>query len=93
MPRSTAEEVAREVSSKIMDDINRWATSPLHIAEALQGHHRTLQQSFTRVVIEYLKLQAQDYEDGHYDLRNEETCKWAHRLREEGLLDVGLPYI
>jgi hypothetical protein len=85
---------ATEAAGIVMDGVNRHSFSADQLAEAFLNHHRTLQQGFTRVVLAYLQKQAEMYEKGYYDLRNEDTCKWAKKLKDAGLLDnVGFRYV
>ena len=43
--------------------------------EEFQRTHPTLQQGIGRVIIELIQHGAEQYELGHYDLRNEAWCK------------------
>jgi hypothetical protein len=79
-------EKAREISRVIND----FGFSPSEVAEAMANEHRTLQQSFTSLCLEWLRLCAS--EDYRYDGRNE----LSHIVAKElvGDKDIhGLPMI
>lgn len=57
----------QRVASKIADLVNS-SLSEKEIAKAMTQEHRTLQQTFTRLAIEWLKVCASD--DYRYDERN-----------------------
>lgn len=45
-------------------------------AKAMACEHRTLQQSFTRMIVEYLKLQAQERDDA----RNQASIDFSKKV-------------
>jgi len=61
--------------------------------KVVHGTHRTLQQNIMRVFIECIKLWAEDYKAGRYDLRNEATCKLAAEIVEKFRDEIYLPCV
>jgi len=55
--------------------------------------HRTLQQSSMAVMMECMKLWAEMYDKGWYDLRNEQTCKLAKKIVDEFKDEIYMPFI
>lgn len=71
--------------------LNDFSFSPKDFCKCFERiAHRTMQQSFTRLCIEWLKTCASD--DYHYDGRNEASHEVAKKLmtNEE---DINLPFI
>lgn len=60
--------------------------------KSLVHDHPTLQQSTFRLMMEALRMWAKKYDEGHYDLRNEQTCKMA-KMMLEAVKDEGIPFI
>lgn len=61
---------------------------------AMTSMHRTLQQSFTRLIVLWFKQLAEMHDKGLYDLRNEASCKLAKevmKLEESG--KTSLPFV
>ena len=86
----TAVEVAKEVSSLI----NSMSDGPTEVfLDEMNHDHRTLQQSFTKLCVKWLELQAAK-EDGQFDGRNEASIelskKFVERLDEA---DRALPFV
>ena len=74
--------------------LNDFGFSPVLVCKNLEREHRTLQQSFTRLCIEWLKTCASD--EYRYDGRNEmshEVSKGLLDLAKENNLDLEIPYI
>lgn len=64
------------------------------LAEELHNTHRTLMQSTTGVLIQFIELLAEDYKNGFYDARNEASCKFAKKVMENtDSIDRALPFI
>lgn len=63
-------------------------------AEAMACDHRTLIQSKARLTIEFLRVLANHFDEGRYDLRNEGACR-AARVMVDALDGAGiaLPYV
>lgn len=61
--------------------------------QELSYGHRTLQQSFTRLCLAWLKHQASDFRNGNYDLRNEASCRLANNIVEKFSEQMHLPLI
>lgn len=74
--------------------VNSSRFDPKRRAEAMACDHRTLIQSKTRLVIEFLRVLARHHDEGRLDLRNEGACQ-AARIMVDALdsANVGLPYI
>ena len=80
----------RENSRIISRMVNNFSFSPEKVALALTAEHRTLQQTFTRLAIAWLRVCAS--EDYRYDGRNEASHIVAKELLE-GHDDLYLPFI
>ena len=76
--------------SDLMHEINSMAWSPTALADEVLTEHRTLQQSFGGGVLLTIDGWADAYQDGTYDLRNEDICRKAFIMRE-ALLAAGEP--
>lgn len=63
------ENASKEKAREIARIVNDFSFNPTKIAWELQREHRTLQQSFTSLCIEWLRLCAS--EEYRYDGRNE----------------------
>ncbi len=72
----------KEMASMFEDFVNTFDNkSKKEFAENIVYRtHRTLQQSMFAVFMECIKLWGVMYDQGNYDLRNEETCKKAHDI-------------
>ncbi|HQL12037.1 MAG TPA: hypothetical protein PK507_03395 [bacterium] len=91
MTKMTGEEMAKSFS----DFVNSFDTSRhKEFAEKLcYNTHRTLQQSSMAVMMECMKLWAEMYDKGWYDLRNEQTCKLAKKIVDEFKDEIYMPFI
>ena len=69
-----------EKAKEIGRIVNDFGFSPKKVAEALQNEHRTLQQSFTSLCLEWLNICASD--EYRYDGRNELSHLVAKELIE-----------
>jgi hypothetical protein len=49
-------------------------------ASACCSDHRTLQQNKMRLIMEMLKVWDNDFVNGNYDMRNEQTCRVANKI-------------
>lgn len=63
------------------------------LAEAACNTHRTLQQNKMRFVLEMIKVWAEMYRDGWYDLRSEATCQLASKIVEAFEDDFHMPVV
>lgn len=79
-----------KIASNWTDDVNNMSFSAKKLCEAMSHEHRTLQQNFTRVCIEWLRTCASD--DYGYDGRNESSHLVAKKLMD-GKDEICLPYI
>lgn len=74
-------ENVEEVAAAIERLVNTFSDEPGQmLALRLTRSHRTLQQSFGKVVFEWVRLQAKAYRTGGYDPRNEMTVRVCERL-------------
>lgn len=80
---------AVETAKKIGDLLNSFSVNEKAIGMALVNEHRTLQQTFARVAIEYFKALA---DSEYYDGRNEGAYNFAKDIRAQ-LDDARLPMI
>ena len=62
------------------------------VAQLVRRQHRTHQQSIGRFTQASIKVFSQAYEDHHYDLRNEATCKMCNDINGKAEEHV-LPFI
>lgn len=77
------EKKAYEVAHALAEFVNTYSNEPGEfVAKELSGIHRTLQQSVARVVFKWIILEAEAYDAGNYDLRNEMTVKTCKKLRK-----------
>ena len=83
-----AEEVASQVSS-LLNSLGREGVKVF--LEKMNRDHRTLQQSFTRLCVGWLELQATK-KDGEFDLRNQASVELAKKF-VAGVEDRHLPFI
>ena len=70
--------------------LNSFNFSASGVAKEMTKMHRTLQQNFTRLAVEWLRVCASD--DYHYDGRNEDSHKVAKALLAH-VEDLRLPFI
>ena len=77
----------------IVDLINNFGFDDKGVANNIIGRHRTLQQSFMRLCLEYIKAQAK-VDISWTDARNEATVKLSKRIVEAiGIEDMYVPMI
>lgn len=92
----------KEYADKLSDMVNSFSFSATDVAKAMTMEHKTLQQNFTRLCIEWLKVCASD--DYRTDGRNEDSHNIAkeivtaynHNHTETSFQtfdDIGLPFI
>lgn len=60
-------------------------------AELLAKDHRYLQNEMFKIMLEYIKILAENYDKGWYDPRNEYACN-ASKHMIEGLENADYPY-
>ena|ERR1035438_4726519 len=86
----------KEIANKVADYINGCRTSKYFI-DGMNNQHRTLQQSFTRLCVDWIEHLASLNGKGgdFYDLRNQASVKFAKRLTETVTWQDGkyLPHI
>ena len=73
---------ARQLANQIADMVNTMCKDIItkDFVEEMSCQHRTLQQNFTRLCVNWLKELNKNYENGYYDLRNEASCKLANEI-------------
>lgn len=82
-------ERAQNAADAIANNLNCMSLDAKQIAAAMMNQHRTLQQAFVRVAVEYLKLLLKTK---RFDGRNEAAFKFAESI--EGQLEKAyFPYI
>lgn len=52
------------------------------VAELMAREHRYLQQEMFKVCLEYIKKLSENYQQGHYDPRNEWACQTSSHITE-----------
>ncbi len=91
-------ESMRKIVDSLTNEINNFSYEK-HVDnffDAITHQHRTLQQSFWRMMIQVIKKYAELDKDGWYDLRNEASVKTCVKLKEWFEKDdnfLGLPTI
>lgn len=70
--------------------LNSYSFNPAAFCKNMQNEHRTLQQSFTRLCVEWLKTCASD--EYLFDERNRASHEVAKRMVEAGG-NTALPFI
>ena len=66
-------------AQQIIDAINNFS-SVKSVAQEIANAHPTLQQSFMRLCLEYIKIQS---EKKSYDLRNQATVELCQKILKE----------
>lgn len=83
----------KKVAQSVMTAVNTFCNEQ-KVAQYMTHEHRTLQQNFTRLCVEWLKALS---EVEMYDDRNEASVRLAHDLfaipEVKKLFDTGLPMI
>lgn len=72
---------------------NDMGFDPEQFAYHFRSLHRTLQQGVMRAFLSLVKELDKDYQAGRYDLRNEESCKVAHKIMQALNGEIHLPFI
>ena len=62
--------------------INNMSLKTAPFIGLMANNHRTLQQNFTRVCVDWLKYLASCEVGERYDLRNEDSVKFAVKIKE-----------
>ena len=74
----------KKAANQILQSINTFADFK-KIANLIANDHPTLQQSFMRLAMEFIRIES-DKTENQYDLRNEATIKVCQLIKEK------LPY-
>ena len=86
----------REIAEEAQGSLSRFANSYISSEEAfvdcVMRDHRTLQQGMFRLFVACIREWAKAYDEGRYDLRNEQTCKLCKRIVEK-TDDLYLPFV
>ena len=90
MPQ-TDQDRAEQVAQAITQYVNSFSTNPSEFVWAMQSQHRTLQQSFTRLCVAWLKACASD---GYpMDGRNKASHEVAKMLLDGHEDEIYLPMV
>ena len=65
-----------ELAKACADYVNSYSCIQEEFASAMSRQHRTLQQSFTRMIVAYLCMQAQETDD----LRNRDSIEFSKKV-------------
>ena len=73
----------KKIVDKLFHEINNFSyqKNSDNFFEAMQKQHRTLQQSFWRLIFDVVKKYAELDKEGWYDLRNEASVKACVKLK------------
>ncbi len=80
---------------KLLTDLASLSQSPVDaaaIAQIVRRLHRTNQQSIGRCLKAIVKVFSKAFDDHHYDLRNEATCKMCKEINNK-VDEHSLPFI
>lgn len=79
------EQEAKKLAETITSNLNHFSYTEFNIlfANAMENQHRSLQQSFTRLCINWLKHLNQCKEFGRFDGRNEASVEFAASIKEQ----------
>jgi hypothetical protein len=85
----------QEQANKFADFMNVMgrAEQKAFVEKLCRGTHRTLQQSAFSTFLSCIKEWAEMYEEGCYDLRNEETCRMSAEIVKLFGGDTYVPFI
>lgn len=76
MERMNGKEVARAFG----DYVNNFSLKKEDFVNGVMSEHKTLQQSIFGVMLECIFAWSEQYENGRYDLRNEDTCRLSNEI-------------
>ena len=82
---------AKDNVEMVSDMLNVFGFSSADFCKEFAKEHRTLQQSFTRLCVEWLRTCASD--DYRYDGRNEASHEVAKMLLDGKDNDIHIPFI
>jgi hypothetical protein len=71
--------------------VNGKMRSPKDVAKKMSHDHRYLQSEMFKVCMEYIKILANNAENGYYDPRNEYACKTSEKMIDY-LKEIDYPY-
>lgn len=89
-------ESGKEMAAKVADWVNGADDEEMEqfAVEMVHRTHRTLQQSFFRVVLKCIDLWANALEQGWYDLRNEQTVRTCKKFMDATTVyDRSVPFV
>ena len=91
-PKTNEGETRDDVFARFFSDyVNRCGCNKKKAAQHMAREHRYLQGEMFKVCLEYIKILAENANNGYYDPRNEWACK-ASKYMIEGLKSVDYPY-
>jgi hypothetical protein len=70
----------RQLAREFADFVNNFSCNQSDFVETLLTEHRTLQQSAFDVMLNCIRTWSDMYEQGDYDLRNEDTCRICNQI-------------
>lgn len=80
---------AKDLAREIANTLNCFGFNQAEFNEQMMQEHRTLQQSFMRLIRDYCKYVAEQ-PDYMFDGRNEASQEFAEKVAE---IEIGLPMI
>lgn len=83
-------DTSRKIATTIINELNTFTFNSKEVAEAMSEKHKTLQQNFTRLCVEWLRLCGS--ENYLYDGRNEASHEIGKKVAPV-LEDACLPFI
>ena len=81
----------KELAKEISNSLNTYGFDTKGFCETMMGEHRTLQQSFMRLIRDYIQYVAEQ-PDYMFDGRNEASREFAKRI-ESMSADACIPFI
>lgn len=76
MSRTNGQEVAKSFA----DYVNNMCFRKEEFVGEVMNQHRTLQQAIFSTMMECMREWSNQYENGRYDLRNEDTCRLSNQI-------------
>lgn len=83
-------DTSKKIADTITTELNSFSFNAKDVAQAMTSEHKTLQQNFTRLCVEWLKVCGSD--DYRYDDRNEASHTIGKKVAPL-LEDEAIPFI
>lgn len=74
----------------ISDLVNNTAFQPMEVGVLLSTDHRYLQQQMFNTFVAFAAMLSHNYNEGYYDGRNEQACKFANTMMEAYMKEIGI---